>query len=246
MKLLFATVFAGLVGSVGLMMAGSPAAEAATSAGKIVTETRAVSDFEAIAQSGSIDIVVRQGASEGVEVQAEDTLLPLIETVVEPGSAGRTLNIRIKRGEHIYSRKPIKVTVNVIRLTSVATAGSGDVVIEALKTPSLKLALAGASDARLHSLATDSFEIRISGSGDVAASGNARQLKLSIAGSGDADLADLAADDVSVRIAGSGDAKVTANKALEVSVAGSGDVSYGGAVTAVKTSVAGSGSIQRR
>jgi len=244
MKTLFTTLLASVAG---FMIVTSPAAHAATEgSGKVVSETRAVSDFDAIAQSGDIDILVRQGAREGVQIQAEDNLLPLIETVVEQRSAGRTLMIRFRKGENIRSHKPVKVTVDVIHLTSVATAGSGDVVVEALKTPSLRLALSGASDAKLQGLTTEHFEIHISGSGDVAARGSATQLKLSIAGSGDADLADLTADDVSVRIAGSGDAKVTANKALSVSVAGSGDVSYGGAATAVKTSVAGSGSIQRR
>ncbi len=231
-----------------LLIATAPAAQAATvtGSGKVVAETRAASDFEAISQSGNIDIVVRQGSAESVELQGEDNVLPLVETVVEPGAAGRTLAIRYKRGAEVHHRKPVKVTVTVIRLTSVSTAGSGDVTVEALKTPSLKLALAGASDARLRGLTTDSFEVRISGSGDVAASGSAKTIKLSIAGSGDADLTELTADDVSVRIAGSGDAKITANKALDVSIAGSGDVRYGGTVTAVKTSVAGSGSIQRR
>jgi hypothetical protein len=54
------------------------------------------------------------------------------------------------------------------------------------------------------------------------------QVKLTIAGSGDVDLAPLAADEVVVSIAGSGDARVTANKSLGVTIAGSGDVVYGG------------------
>lgn len=231
----------------GLALGMPPAAQAATTgSGRIATEKRSVSDFEAISLSGSMDVVVRQGATEGVEVQADDNLLPLIETVVEPGAAGRTLNIRFKRGERIYNSGRIRITVDVIRLSAVATTGSGDVLVDGLKTPSFKLSIAGSSDARLNGLATDTLEVRISGSGDVVAAGTARRVLLGIAGSGDANLAGLAADDVQVRIAGSGDANVTANKSLDVSVVGSGDVRYGGSVTAVKTSMAGSGTISRR
>jgi len=247
MKLVFAaitSVVSALV--IASVVSFAPAADAATGSGKIATETRTVSDFEAIALAGSMDITVRQGTKEGLQIQADDNLLPLIETVVESGSGGRTLAIRFKRGENINHHAPIKITVDVIRLTAVAASGSGDVIVEALKTPSFKLALSGSSDAKLRSLNTDALEVRISGSGDIAAAGSARQVKLSIAGSGDADLAGLTADDVSVRIAGSGDASVTANKSLEVSVAGSGDVRYGGAVGAVKSSIAGSGSVTRR
>ncbi len=231
----------------GLALGLPPAAQAATTgSGRIATEQRGASDFEAISLTGSIDVVVRQGAKEGVEVQADDNLLPLIETVVEPGTAGRTLNIRFKRGERVYNHGRIRVTVDVVRLGAVATSGSGDVRVDGLTTPAFKLSIAGSSDARLNGLATETLEVRISGSGDVVATGTARRVSLGIAGSGDANLSGLVADDVQVRIAGSGDANVTANKSLDVSVAGSGDVRYGGHVTAIKTSMAGSGTLARR
>lgn len=210
------------------------------------TETRAVADFEAIATNGSMDIVVRQSGKEAVEIQADDKILPLIETVVEPGSNGRTLMLRFKRGERISHTGRIRVTVDVVKLGAIVTSGSGDILVDGLKTPAFKLSIAGSSDAKLGGLATESLEVRISGSGDVLAAGSAKSVKLSIAGSGDAKLAGLQADDVHVRIAGSGDADVTANKSLDVSVAGSGDVRYGGSATTIKTSMAGSGTLNRR
>jgi hypothetical protein len=240
MKLIFQAILA--LGT-GLLVAATPAAEAATSgSGRMATEKRSVSDFEAIAQNGAIDLIVRQTGEERVEVSAEDNLLPLIETVVE----NRTLQVRFKRGEWVRNHRNIRVTVDVIKLNAVAMAGSGDVQIEGVKAPLLKITLSGSSDAKLRRLDADALEVRISGSGDVVADGRAGQVKLSIAGSGDAELAELVADEVSVRIAGSGDANVTANKSLDVSVAGSGDVRYGGMVASVKSSVAGSGSITRR
>jgi len=225
----------------------SPPSEArVVGSGHGASETRNVGDFEAIASDGSMDLVVRQAGKEAVEVQADDNLLPLIETVVEPGRNGKTLVIRLRHGESVSYHSSIKVTVDVVKLNAIVTSGSGDITVQALKTPSLKLAISGSSDARLDALDTDAFELRISGSGDVVAKGNAKQLKLSIAGSGDADLGALAADDVTVRIAGSGDASVNASKALDVSIAGSGDVTYRGNPATLKTSTAGSGSISRK
>jgi hypothetical protein len=231
----------------GFVLAFAPTADArVVGSGRSATETRSVSDFESIAASGSIDIVVRQAAKEAVQIEADDNVLPLVETTVENTSQGRTLVVRLKRGENIRHGKPIRAIVDVVRLSSISCAGSGDVTIGALKTPALKLSIAGSSDARIAGLDTESFELRISGSGDVSAAGSARQVKVSIAGSGDADLAALAADDVTVKIAGSGDASVTANKSLEVSVAGSGDVRYAGNPSQLKLSAAGSGTITRR
>lgn len=244
----FATLTAALVATaagVGMWMPGAATA-ATTGSGKPATETRDVGTFEAIALHGSFRLEVRQAAKEAVNVTADDNLLPMVETVVESGSQGRTLVIRPKRGESWRTKTEMKVSVDVVRLSALSSAGSGHIVVEGLKTPLFKLSIAGASDAALRALDAESLQISIAGSGDVKAAGQAKKLRLSIAGSGDASLADLVADEVSVSIAGSGDAQVTANKSLAATVAGSGDVRYRGNPTDVKSTVMGSGTIRKQ
>lgn len=213
--------------------------------GRMVTESRTVADFQAIAMAGGIDLTLSQGPSTSVKVEVDDNLAPMLETVVENGDPGPTLKIRWRRGEHIQTRSKVRVTVVTPRLTALSLAGSGDALVGAFKTPSLKLSLSGSGDVKLDGLSTDELSIGIAGHGDVSASGSAAKLSVSIAGSGDVSLKDLRADDVSVRIAGSGDASVNAQKTLEVGIAGSGDVVYTGD-PAVKSRVAGSGSVSRR
>lgn len=210
------------------------------------TEIRAVSDFEAIALSGSMKVEVRQTGKESVTVTADDKVLPLIETVVESSSTGRTLQVRVKRGASLsWGQETVLVSIEVARLSSLSSSGGGALLVDGLKTAGLKLAIAGSGNAKLRSLTADTFEVRIAGSGDLRADGSAKQVRLSIAGSGDAALADLVADDVKVSIAGSGDAQVHANKSLNANVAGSGDVQYRGAATDVHSSVMGSGRVKR-
>lgn len=223
---------------------GAPRADAASvqGSGKVATEARTVSEFDAISISGAMNLSVRQGTKEAVSVTADDNILPLVETVIE----GRTLQVRLKKGEWITGRATIKVQVDVAKLQGVSSSGAGDITIDSLKTPLLKLSIAGSGDARLNALATDALEVRVAGSGDVRGNGSAKLLKLSIAGSGDVALTDLIADDVTVSIAGSGDAQVTANKSLSATVAGSGDVKYSGSAATIKTSVMGSGRITKR
>lgn len=213
--------------------------------GKLATETRALPEFQAIELSGSMDLKVRQGSPQSVQVQADDNLLPLLETVVEGGGADARLNLKWKRWQSISTRSKVVVTVVVPKLSAVALKGSGDLQLDAFNTPALKLAISGAGDARIKDLATDEMVLSLSGSGNVAGQGKATRLKISIAGSGDVRLADLQSDEVRVSIAGSGDAAVNAQKSLDVSIAGSGDVSYVGSPS-VKSSVAGSGSINKR
>jgi hypothetical protein len=217
-----------------------------TGSGVAQTQARPVSGFNAIAVSGSIDLVVRQSGREAAEVKADDNLLPLIETVVESaGADGRTLKVRWKSGESIHTKTDAVVTVDVKELSAIATAGSGDVKVESLKTPKFSLSISGSSDARLDGLSADEFSVRISGSGDVKAAGSAQRLEIKISGSGDVDTQALQADDVAIAIAGSGDAAVVANRKLAISIAGSGDVVYSGAA-AVSQSVAGSGSVRKK
>lgn len=224
----------------------SAQAATTTGSGSATTESRAVNGFQAIALRGAIDLVVRQGTSEGVQVRADDNLLPLVQTTVEGSGDARTLRIGFKPGTTLRARTRVVVTVDVVRLTTVSSHGSGSIFVEALKTPTLALAIAGSSDATLRQLDTERLSISIAGSGDVQASGRAARLDVSIAGSGAVRTRELAADEVGVSIAGSGDASVTAHKTLSVSIAGSGDVEYGGGATLAHSRVAGSGSLRQR
>lgn len=229
-----------------VLLLGWASAQAATGSGKPATETRDASGFSAINLRGGINLIVRQGAREAVQVSADDNLLPLLQTVVEGSGDNRTLLIQWKPGESIRSLGKTVVTIDVVKLNALASSGSGDITIEPLKTPALSLSISGSSDARVNQLDTARFSISIAGSGDVRANGKAAKLEVSIAGSGDVKARDLAADDVTISIAGSGDASVQANKTLAVSIAGSGDVEYSGAATLAKSRVAGSGSIRQR
>lgn len=218
---------------------------AVTGSGTRATQVRTVTDFQAIRLSGSFKVTVRQTGREAVTVVADDNLLPLLETVVEPGAGGRTLQVRWKRGETLRARSEVLVTIEVAQLTALASQGSGDVVVEDLKTPRLVLSLSGSGDARLASVTTESLDLSVAGSGDVRAAGLADKLKVSVAGSGDIRALDLKAGEVAVSIAGSGDVAVHADRTLDVSIAGSGDVVYRGGA-ALKSRIAGSGSVTER
>jgi Putative auto-transporter adhesin, head GIN domain len=212
-----------------------PAADSA------VVETRAASGFEAIGLEGDIDLVVRQGTRESVQVQAPAGVQPKIEVRVDGG----TLRVGVKKGESLRNAGPVVVTVEVVNLRALASSGSGAIHVEPLKTPSLAVSLAGSGDATLKQLQTGALEINVAGSSDVVAAGSATRFKLSIAGSGNVQAGDLVSDEVAVNIAGSGNTRVNAAKSLSVAIAGSGNVDYSGNAV-LSSSVFGSGKISRR
>lgn len=221
-------------------------AETLTGSGRVVSESRPVSGFEAITVEASFTVKVRQAGSDAVQVQADDNLLPYIETVLDTRRDRPTLVLRWKRSVNIRHSSDIVVTVDARTVRALSTSGSGLIEADTIQGERLALSVAGSGDVRVHQATVAELQASVAGSGDVRAAGRAAVLKVSIAGSGDVDLSGVEAEEVKVSIAGSGDAQVTAHQSLSVSIAGSGDVRYGGRVPSVKTSIVGSGDVRRR
>jgi hypothetical protein len=224
----------------------APAMALTVGSGVAVTEPRPVSGFQAIALRGAIDLVVRQAPREGVQVHADDNVVPLVQTEIDAGGDVRTLRIQLKPGASVRTKTPVVVTVDVVKLSAVASSGSGDIRVEALHTPALTLSSSGSSEIRLEQLDTEQLGVSIAGSSNVQARGRAARLDVSISGSGDVQARELAAGEVKVSISGSGDASLTALRTLSVAIAGSGNVEYGGSATLATSRVVGSGSVRRR
>lgn len=239
----FAIAIVGL--SFAFIGSAPSAAEQVQGSGRLQTQVRPATGFDAIRVSGAMKLVLRQGTSERVEVRADDNVLPLIETRVVAGDGGAVLEIGPARHADWSSRRDVQVTVDLVRLKSLRVDGSSDVRCEELKTPALSLEVRGSGDLHFRQLETEDLRIRVAGSGDVEAQGRARQLTISVAGSGEVKARELVAETASVSIAGSGDASVNARQSLAVSIAGSGDVTYTGDA-ALQTSIAGTGTVKRR
>ena len=214
---------------------------ATVGSGTVASETRAAAGFQEIAVGGSMKVLLRQSGREGVEVSADNNLLPLIETRVSNG----TLHIELKRGANYTSRNPVTVTVDFIALKSLSLGGSATITGASIKGSKLGVSIGGSGSVKLSDVQLSALDVSIGGSGSFAATGRSPKLSISIGGSGGALTEQLDADDVSVSVAGSGGAVVKANRTLDASVAGSGDVVYSGNAVA-KTSKTGSGTIIKR
>jgi hypothetical protein len=113
-----------LFGAVAL--ATHPASAATTCSGNAATETLAVSGIQAVALRGRIDVIVRQGNSESVQVRADGNVLPLVQTIVDSNGDARTLRIQFKPDESVHARVPVVVMVDVTKLNAVSSSRSGD------------------------------------------------------------------------------------------------------------------------
>lgn len=112
----------------------------------VVTETRAVADFTKIEVHNGIEVIVANGESNTVKVQAGDETM--VNSVITE-SNGNTLNIYLK-GNNIKGAKteePIKVYVTPAKITGLrASTGAMIKTAGQFKTPGLAVSLAsGAS-----------------------------------------------------------------------------------------------------
>ena len=72
--------------------------------GNLKKETRTVADFTSLSSHGPMDVKIVYGNSNSIQVEADENLLPYIETNVENGKAGYSADkeyefkIKIKNG----------------------------------------------------------------------------------------------------------------------------------------------------
>ncbi len=208
--------------------------------GHIKTEERTPGHFDGIQSSGSIDIEVKNGPVQMVEIEGDDNVLPYVLTKIKNG----LLNVSYKSNVSFIDAH-IKAYITAPSLNRIYSSGSADIVshdtLEDPKVIELKVSGSGDIKAIVHA---PSVTADVSGSGSILLKGLTRNFDVTVSGSGDAKCRDLMSENTVVQVGGSGSAHVFASVKLDARVSGSGDVYYSGNPTSPTISKSGSGSIQ--
>jgi len=205
------------------------------------TENRSASNFSSVSSFGEYDVYLTQDSNYSVQVEADENLMPYIETVVN----GDVLEIRTREGYWLSHHHNLKVHISAPNFTKVKTFGSGNIISENKlnNTSAIELQVSGSGDVKVE-LNAPEVRAQLSGSGNINLNGETKTFSGEIMGSGDIRASNLKAENVSVDIAGSGNADVYASVKLSVDVKGSGDVKYRGGAQ-VSSDIAGSGSVRK-
>ena len=234
-----------------------------TGTGRNVTEVREVSGFDEIELETFGDVKVIQGNETRLVVEADEALMPYVETYVQGG----TLHLDVGRNNRSIwvNNADLSFELTVPDLSAVNISGSGNFDIESLETDRFAINIGGSGNIDLGDLEVDQFEINIGGSGDISVDDlTAEDIATNIGGSGDIRLAgrvseqeirvggsgnyqakDLESERVDIQVGGSGDATVTVSEQLDVDIDGSGNVEYYGSPS-VDQSINGSGDVRSR
>jgi hypothetical protein len=208
--------------------------------GNIVTETREVSGFDAIEVQYPARVIIRQGTTESLEIEADDNLLPNLKTEVQNGRL--EIFYRREGGKHVNPTKTPEITIVVKDLADVDFSSAGELFIEKHETDSLDVSLSGAGNLELEEIDVTSLQVDMSGAGSGTASGTADSLDVTISGFGDFKGGDLHSQNAQVDISGAGSATVWVDQDLDVELSGAGSVSYYGTAS-VSRQISGVGGV---
>jgi len=208
--------------------------------GNVRTETRSPGSFKSVSSHGSFDVFVSSG-EQSVRIEAEENLLPYIETYVE----GYTLHVQTKDNYWLSPGRKVKIYVSSPDYESIRSYGSGDIIGESKITNSSKLELEVNGSANIKiDVDAPGVNTETNGSGDIFLKGETKSFEGQIHGSGNIKALDLRSNEAKIEIYGSGNADVFVDGKLDVHVAGSGDVNYRGNAQ-VSSSMAGSGRVKK-
>jgi hypothetical protein len=216
---------------------------AVAGSGVFETESREVSEFQAISVDYPANITIHQGDSESVSIEADDNLLPQLIVDVRNGTLYLENSERNWRNR-VSPTKPVLVEITVVELNQVQFPTAGKMLIDGLQTDSLDISVSGAGDLTLSELDADSLEFRLSGAGSVDVDGSADRLQLRISGLGSFNGGDLRSQEAEVRISGAGSATVWVEEILDANISGAGSINYYGDPS-VDERVSGVGSVRK-
>lgn len=207
--------------------------------GKVNQESTEVDSFASVKLNCAADVYLSQNYfPRTVTVKAQKNIVDLLEfNVVDH-------QLVIDTRTCFRSDEAVEVYVNNNIFEALKVNGSGDIhSLTDILGRELNIKINGSGDVTAE-VKNRLLVVDIKGSGDVNLSGTSNRMEVSINGSGDVKAPNMTCESTSVSIQGSGDVFVNAEKYLEASIRGSGDIRYTGFPTDTIFSINGSGTIR--
>jgi hypothetical protein len=202
------------------------------------TESRDVRSFDQVALMGIGTLVITQGDTEGLRIQADDNVLPLLQSTVSSG----VLTLEPKEHTEIRASTPIRYELAARQLQLISVEGAAEAQAARLLADRFALEVEGAGRVGIDQLTAKTLTARMEGSGGVRVGGQVVQQTLHVEGAGTYHGESLESQRTTVAVAGSGTCAVRAHDSLDARVEGSGVVTYSGS-PAVTRHVSGSGQV---
>ncbi|OGX81694.1 head GIN domain-containing protein [Hymenobacter glacialis] len=205
-----------------------------------VKQPRQVGTFQQVSSSGGIDVVLTQGASTSVVVEAAAEAQEHLLTTVN----GNTLEIGWERNYSVRnllsSKRKTVVYIACPKLTGLSLSGGADAKGESsFSADNFRIIASGGSDVTL-SLNAKMLTIQASGGSDITLAGSAERQKIDVSGGSDYNGFNLKSASASVNASGGSDVNVHVEEEISTSASGGSDIRYKGNARLAKSSSGGS------
>jgi hypothetical protein len=193
--------------------------------GKITAETLEVGEFTRVKINYPAEVVILQGETESVKIEADDNLIPQLSANIK----GETLVIKnnVKEWEErVAPSEHIKLTITVRDLQGLDFAAAGAVRLENLEVKDLEIDLNGAGEIQIIDLQAQTLTARLDGVGSITASGKAEFVSVDVNGLGSFYGEELDSAKADATIDGMGSANLQVQEHLMATINGMGSVGY--------------------
>jgi hypothetical protein len=188
--------------------------------GKVATDKRDVKGFTSVDVRGVFQVEIVSGKDFSVEVQADDNILPLIETNV----SGSTLQIDLK--DKASTRSDMVVRISAPNIERVETTGAAKVTASGIKN--------------------DSFSISTTGASKVYLTGETASLDIDVTGASLVDAEQLNATIANIQASGASKINVNVSGELHSEASGASRIVYSGDPKTIDNHQSGASSISKK
>jgi hypothetical protein len=199
--------------------------ESVRGSGTVAREDRPVAGIRGVTLATLGDMTIELGKQESLTIEAEDNLLPYLETDVRGG----ILTIRSAAGKSLMPTKPVRYHLTVNNLEALETTSSGNIEAPAIQTNRFSASISSSGDLHLAGIAADRLEVEISSSGDlIIDTGAVTEQEINLSSSGDYEGSGVRCQTANVRLTSSGQATIWVTDSLDVNLSSSGNLNYYG------------------
>lgn len=204
------------------------------------SDTRNVGSFQGIKAAEGIDVYLKKGDKEQVNVEASGISVSRVITEV----SGGYLKIHLDEGRYTRSRT-VKVYVTYVELTKLYASSASNIYSEGtIKARSLSLSSSSAATIEV-SVEVDNLTVSASSAADVELKGKARTVEIDVSSAGEVDAYDLNADEVVAEASSAGSIKVTVSQKIEAEASSGASIRYRGNPNKTNTNSSSGGSVRK-
>lgn len=193
--------------------------------GNLKKEQRDVAAFSRIDVSRGIQVIAKQGsASSTIALEADDNILPYIETKI----IGSKLVITINENVNVQTKSPMKVYITAPEISEFEVSSAASVTGDGTwKANMMEIDLSSAGKVELN-VNIGELKIDISSAANAVLEGNANKLEADISSAAKLDASKLAAKTADIEVSSAAKASIQVTEELSYDVSSAGSLKYSG------------------